>query len=207
MVLERARPRRAQDQGRRRAAQGPEGRFRPDRRRERATRTSSSPCGTSRRSRPSTPCRLNVYDVLDHKWLVFSEQALDIGHGEIEVKDRHSNHRQARHHREEHPAQGDGTARSASRSPGTPTRSRSRRPSNSSSRSRSRAVRTQNKTGQGPPGRPELGQDQGLEEGLRQAQRRRENDRILRGGLTWASRRTDQSRRACATGPARRSTS
>ena len=49
------RPRRGQDQGRRPVAQGPEAGFGPDRGRHARTRTSSSPCGTSPRSRPSTP--------------------------------------------------------------------------------------------------------------------------------------------------------
>ncbi len=53
-------------------------------------------------------------------------------------------------------------------------------------------VRTQIEDRQGPPGRPEHGQDEGLEEGLRPAPGRRETDRILRGGITWVSKHTGQ---------------
>ena len=62
-------------------------------------------------------------------------------------------------------------------------------------------VRTQAKHGKERRVGRGSGQDQGLEEGLRPAQSGREDDRIFRGGLTWASKPTDHGRRACATGP------
>ena len=146
--------------------------------------------------------RVNTHDVLNYKWLVVSRQAFDVPDGEIEVsKDPYQI-----------------ILRPVITEKSTVLKDQNRdvcfevalhankteikKAVEHLFKVKVENVRTQIKHGKERRVGRSSGHDQDLEEGPRPAQSRRENDRIFRGGLTWASKPTDHARRACATAPA-----